>query len=558
MRIALVKCPRDASGLFSENSESLALGYLAAAVRLAGHEVEILNGALRGLGAAALDGHLISGGFDLIGFNISDPSLVRSTLASVRALRAARVQSHLCAGGHTATFHADEILTECHGLDSIALFESEETLCDLVARLAGDGAWREVPGLCFRNGDRIAHSSPRPQRADLDGLAFPARDDLDWVLSNMDDVGAVPVLASRGCYFNCSFCSVRSFYQKDGLPTWRRRSVHNVLDEIGQLLKRPSVTDILFVDDLFVSRSGPTLRYAEEFARAILRHGYRFTFTISATVDSIRPGTFELLREAGLRQVFVGAESASPEILRSLHKWFEPDAITRGVKVLNDLGLVSSVSYINFTPASNLHHLRENLKFFCQLGTNILQGLLNRYQVYAGTPLFGILRQQGRLRGSFPFYDYQGVDDRVELVYCLCKQALGSLIELHYELKRLERKVFLYLSQRRRYGEAPGQSEAEEKAHLGDLLKAFERGINEDVAELFGSVLDFVEGRELSVAAASSPAFVNELRVNARTVADEWLGSLRFFDTTLRLGKKEQYFDRPTHRPLLDSGAHCG
>ena len=108
--------------------------------------------------------------------------------------------------------------------------------------------------------------------------------------------------------------------------------------------------------------------------------------------------------------------------------------------MLLDLGIEPVLSFMNFTPTTTLRHLRENLRFFPRFGTNILHSLLNRYQVFAGTPLADELRSCGRLRGSFPTLGYTGVDKGAELAYGISQESLGAFLQAGDELKRLRRK----------------------------------------------------------------------------------------------------------------------
>lgn len=524
MKVALVKSPRESGGLFSENSESLALAYLAASLRAAGFEVVILNAALRGWSEADLVNRILTGDFGLVGFNLPDPSLVASTFSVAGQLRAAGFGGHICAGGHTATFHADHVLSNCSAFDSVALREGEETIVELAQAIASGTSWATLQGIVARTAFGRVRNAERAQTPDLDELPLPARDDLAWVLENVLEAGTVPVLASRGCYFNCSFCSVRAFYEADGRATWRRRRISDVLLEIEQLIDKYGVTDILFVDDLFVSRSKATLQYAETFARAILDKGLQFTFTLSATVDSVGVETFELLRDAGMRQVFLGAESASTDVLRALRKWFKPDDIANAVKILDSLGIESSVSYINFTPATRMSHLRENLAFFSSLESNILQGLLNRYQVYGGTPLFEDLKAAGRLTGDFPDYQYVGTDPDVELAYNICQRALGSFIPLQYELKKVERRArTLFHGDDKSLRAVPSEAQR--------MLKSVRRGINAEVGEVFTRILDFVD--EQVTSSSDVNRFTQQISGEARVLCDGWVKTLHILQHTL-------------------------
>ncbi len=522
MRIALVTCPHDSDAPARERGESLALGYLGATLRAAGHEVRLLNAALKRHDVSRLIADVMAGAFDLVGVSVPESSRALASLRFAARLREAGFAGIICAGGPCATFEADVLLRAGSSIDAIVLHEGEQTIGELASALEAGRDWRQVAGLAFCRDGVVRRSMPRRQLQDLDRLPFPIRDDLPWVLRELGDAATIPILTSRGCHYNCSFCSVRAFHDSDRPHAWRRRSVGNVLDEIGSLLSTHGATDLLFVDDLFVSGARPSRDYAAAFSRGVLERGYRLTFTLSASVDALDPDLLRPLKHAGLRHVLVGAEAANAQLLRSLNRWFTPAQIAAGVRTLDALDLDASISFINFTPMTTVGHLRENLAFFGELGANLMEGLLNRYQVHRGTPLYDRLERDGLLRDAFPRYDYASPDPKVDLVYTVSRQALGCLSDLHAEVKRIERAV----------GRGPGaRAETPRAGAPRDRLRRLRRLINEDVAALFGTVLDFAESH-----GASSPqavrAIVDETRATAQGVASMWLALLRQFEVT--------------------------
>ncbi len=347
----------------------------------------------------------------------------------------------------------------------------------------------------------------------------------------MPSVPVMPILTSRGCHFDCVFCSVRSFYESGGHPTWRRRSVQDVLDEINELVCQYGATDFIFVDDLFLDRSQKAVTYAEEFIDAVRQRGLSLAFTISTTVDSVDQEVFGALRDVGLRQVYLGAESASPEILKYLGKWFQPVQIERAVEILRTLGIDASVSWMNFTPASEMRHLRENTSFFSRLGVDLLPSMLNRYQVYAGTPLYCQLRDAGKLRGEFPRFDYVGTDEKVDLAYEVCTAIFKPFLDVAHELRRLtsciRRTRFLPDEASSREDKwQPERDNSRDHGGLNDIAA----GINGDAASFFEKVLCLVESGGDSCQCESVSSFAHELASDVVSCCEGWLKTLKFFD----------------------------
>jgi hypothetical protein len=520
MKCALVKCRREFDNGFRDNSESLALGYLAAALRSEGHAVSISNAEVRAMNLQDHVGAVLAFNGGLVGINVADPGLVSPTIEFARQLRSAGSTAHICVGGHTATFHFSELLNACPEIDSIALHEGEETICELAKYLTREENWRAVPGIGYLDSrSDVIRTNMRAPKANLDAVQFPARDDLPYVLETMPEVGVVPVLSSRGCHFRCGFCSVRAFSEFRGQPLWRRRSLDNVLDEIESLLLEFQVHDILFVDDLFISRSKESRLFATEFASAVKRRAMRFSFTLSATVDSVEEETFRELKGVGLRQVYLGAEAASTEMLRYLGKWFRPQHITAAIETLRSLEILASVSFINFTPASDVNSLRINADFFKGTGVNYIHGLLNRFQLYGGTPIYTELLEANMITGVFPHFDYKDSYDDVAAVYRICQQVFGAYLDVAYQAKELSRK------------------------HNSASFHRIISGINEDAAGLFRGVLDYVESMRPFENEAETKRFIDSTRIEADQRCGDWRNALKFVESTFAVAERPPLMD---------------
>jgi len=102
-----------------------------------------------------------------------------------------------------------------HGADVVVMGEGEETLRELLPVLAKGGPHRlqGVPGVIFRNDAGAMQTNPeRPQIADLDGIPWPDRDQIDLkryidVWREHHGMGSVNLITARGCPYKCRWCS---------------------------------------------------------------------------------------------------------------------------------------------------------------------------------------------------------------------------------------------------------------------------------------------------------------------------------------------------------------
>jgi radical SAM superfamily enzyme YgiQ (UPF0313 family) len=208
-------------------------------------------------------------------------------------------------GGPDPPFHANEYLDA--GADVVALGEGEHTLEEL---LQGDPA--DVMGVVWRGG----RTAPRPLIADLDAQPFPDRDAVDiprylaaWRTHH--GFGPVSLITARGCPYTCTWCS-RSVFG----TTHRRRSPHNVANEVALIVERYRPDRLWYADDVFAIHKTWTLQYARE----LQRRGLRVPFECISRAERIDDDVADALVELGCWRVWIGSESGSQRILDRMQR----------------------------------------------------------------------------------------------------------------------------------------------------------------------------------------------------------------------------------------------
>ena len=157
----------------------------------------------------------------------------------------------------------------------------------------------------------------------------------------------IEMLTGRGCPWSCRFCcgpGEKNLYTiKKGdkrIPYIRRRSVHNVMEELTQLYDRYKFRSIAFHDDQFIIDS----KWVKDFCQAM--HGYGFVkngvkWWAAARADIIvkYPELFAEMKGAGLKMLSVGFESFSDRILKWLNKGTTVADNYAAVEILRKLGI---------------------------------------------------------------------------------------------------------------------------------------------------------------------------------------------------------------------------
>jgi anaerobic magnesium-protoporphyrin IX monomethyl ester cyclase len=481
-----------------QDQGNLGMGYLAATLQEHGRTVEMIE--VRD-GPMQIAARLARTQPQVIGFSLIFQYFLPQFRRVARALRKAGVTSHFTIGGHYPSLCHDEVLAQMPELDSVALYEGEYTLVDLVTRIAAGEDWRQVPGLAYVREGEVVESEPRALVHDLDSLPFPYR---PFGPEKMVGFHTMPLLASRGCARRCSFCSIHTFYRTAPGKVVRIRRPSKVIEEMLCLHREYEARVFLFQDDDFPLWGRAGRKWVDELADRLHATGLaeRIIWKISCRAEYVEPEMFARLRDAGLFLVYMGIESGVESGLQVLHKQMTVEQNLSAVQILKDIRLRFSYGFMLFDPSSTFESVRANVGFLRQIvGDGSNAALFCRMLPYGGTPIREQLRLEGRLRGDVRYPDYSFLTPELDSYYRKLKPVVGQWVndqgvsqELNWALDEFEIARRL----------APGLIGA---AEYCTALKALTAASNEELFRLIEeSSLSFEQGnrRALRVEEAQS------------------------------------------------------
>lgn len=482
-RVALVQCRmRDILMDYRFQSENVGIGMLAAVLRQQPNiEVDILDAHLNLWTLEELLERLTSVDYDVIGFSCSAQESAMQTFFAIDQLRRRGVDAHITLGGHYATFDCRTILANAPGADSVVMSEGELTFVDLVTSLRANAGIAGMAGVACRGPEGVVLGPPRAQIENLDSLPFAARDDFNVVMER--NIRSA-LTASRGCYANCSFCTIPSFY---GNRIRRRRSAENVVAEIVSLYER-GARKMRFNDDIFIDRSRASRAWVLEICERILDGGMRdLNLWIEARACDFTPDVVEPMVRAGLRKVFIGVESASQTQLDRYNKQLAASDNSNAVQLLKDYGIPEvTVGFIMFDPDTTLEDIEINLEFLRAIGQYHSGNLFSRLIIYKGAPIFEELEASGILIFddwiSVP--DYRFADPRVQTLHHLVgeiREYVNPMVRVDFTLDIVDRRFQGQLAR----GKADDPAALRHSEELRLLAKEFNHKLAETVLEAF-------------------------------------------------------------------------
>ncbi len=216
-------------------------------------------------------------------------------------------------GGPHVSFVPEEALE--HG-DYCIAGEGETGFPLLVEALNGNGSFADVPGLVWKDHGVVRKNPVAPLIEDLDTLPFPDLGLLDIGRSRKIGVQGpglpiVPLQTSRGCPFDCTFCSVTGMFGRH----YRHRSTASIVSELSKY--DPKSCFLFFYDDNFAANPWKTKELLKEMIR--LRLGFHWSTQVRSDIAR-DPEMLDLMAQAGCYSLYIGFESVDPVALKEMKK----------------------------------------------------------------------------------------------------------------------------------------------------------------------------------------------------------------------------------------------
>ncbi|MCP4624121.1 MAG: radical SAM protein [bacterium] len=236
----------------------------------------------------------------------------------------------------------------------------EQILHDVLDKIRNNERYDDIPNSARLVGNTYSFTRLVDDSSNLEGTPLCWSDLPDTIY----DSGVVPMQASTGCPYHCSFCN----FTKDRRQTWIK-PVDRIVAEMKAVKKR-GARYVWFVDDNFRLGKGDLEAVCRRFIDENLELNW-MTFIRASTLESIDP---EILSKAGCIEVQLGLESADKQVLKNMNKKATPELYEGVLKKLISAGINCSCYYIFGFPGETEESAQRTRDFIKQFDSAHFEG----------------------------------------------------------------------------------------------------------------------------------------------------------------------------------------
>ncbi len=323
-------------------------------------------------------------------------------------------------------------------------------------------------GIWYRDGRDVKNTGLFKLNHDLDSIPFIDRDLTQWSCyathnGNFKCTPGTYIMAGRDCWWGkCTFCSWPTLY-----PTFRQRSVENVLDEIESLVSLYGIREIM--DDTGCFPAGDWL---DRFCKGMVARGLNKKVILDCNMrfGALNKAQYLAMKKAGFRLVLFGLESANQKTLDRINKNVTVEKIVESCQEARSSGLYPHITIMFGYPWESYEEAQNTLK----LGRWLLKkGYAYTVQAtivipYPGSLLFDVCQKEGLLlTQDWNDYDMKKPVMKTSMENVILLKLVQEIYKVAFSPEFVLRRMFSIRS-------------------LSDI-KYFGRGIK----KVFGHILDF-------------------------------------------------------------------
>ncbi len=331
-----------------------------------------------------------------------------------------KAQMHVIVGGaHPTVIPESVIALPC--VDIIAIGEGEISFRNILRSIANNTGFKHIKGIWYKHNGKICKNPVEHLVANLDELPYPDWDLFDQRLLSKPSgrlrkiVNIPSFTASRGCPYNCSYCSTpfyKELYHGGATHFYREKSPERVVAEIEQKLQHFDFPELIFMDDEFVVKLTSLERLAKLYAQKL-----HLPASLCTRPESLTSKSLSLLAEMGVKSIYIGVECGNEQYRREmLGRQISNQEIIKRLKLVKEYGIsVLSLNIIGL-PFETREMVFETIELNKQ--AEVTHTFVSLYCPLPATKLFDVCVQHDLFIKDDPYdFDYNSTQSVIRIPF---------------------------------------------------------------------------------------------------------------------------------------------
>ena len=290
-------------------------------------------------------------------------------------------------------------MEDCPEIDICVLGEGEETSIDILKTIEQKKSLSKINGIVYRSGEEIIINPKRSRISRLDDIPLPAWDlfPLENYLSNNLGYGVnpgrtMPMLISRGCPFQCTFCSSPQMWT----TKWQARDPDCVIEEMQFYIDKYKITNFDFYDLTAIVRKDWIIKFCQK----IIKKNWNITWQMPSGTrsEALDDETLGLMMLSGQKHISYAPESASKTTLQKIKKKIKIENMKKSIRSALSKGMSVKLNLMLGFPDETHKEMLETLRFVMDAAfMGVSDVYLASFAPYPGSELFDQMYKNGQI-----------------------------------------------------------------------------------------------------------------------------------------------------------------
>jgi anaerobic magnesium-protoporphyrin IX monomethyl ester cyclase len=361
----------------------------------------------------------------------------------------------IVAGGEHVSAIPEYVLRDCKAIDYIIRGEGEFSMLEFTHNVFYNKSLKSIPGVCFIDeNDKFIDNGYSKRIEYIDTLPRPAWHLLnvenyfnDYFTSGLARGRNMPILATRGCPFQCTFCSSPSMWT----TRYVMRDPEDIVDEMEWLIEKYNATDFDFFDLTAIIKKSWILEFCNEIKKRDLNQ-ITWQLPVGTRSEALDEETLKAIYETGCRFITYAPESGTDKTLKIIKKRVQLNKLLNSVKSAIKVGHTARMNFILAFPHETHFDCLRTIFFAIYVAARYGVSDINFavFAPYPGSELFEQLKKKKKIKMNQDYFKKLLIQFDITKAYSYSDHVSGASARIYRVLGFSLSYLTIYLSRPKR------------------------------------------------------------------------------------------------------------